>query len=205
MKQLKKQDISDPALDELVLLVDEHDIITGTATKWHAHTDGLRHRAFSVIVVNPDGEILLQQRAMNKYHSRGLWTNTCCSHPRISEDIARAAKRRLDEEMGFICDMTHVKTLDYRTPPLDTGLIEHEMLHLFVGVIDPNITKATPDPTEVMATKWVTLEALRQDVAKNPEAYSYWFQVYLRDLPLDEILSRVLAKAGHDLPKAAAC
>lgn len=164
------------AHDQLIL-VDEQDNPVGLMGKMEAHQLGRLHRAFSVIVFNNKGEVLLQQRAMEKYHSRGLWTNTCCSHPRPDEDMADAVHRRLQEEMNFDCPVQKVTVLHYQTPPLDTGLIENEMLHLYAGKTDR--AEFDPHPDEVMAWRWIAPEELQAEVARNPESYSYWFRVYL--------------------------
>jgi isopentenyl-diphosphate delta-isomerase len=162
---------------EDVILVDESDTPIGMANKLTAHELGQLHRAFSVIVFNPQGEILLQQRTLQKYHSRGVWTNVCCSHPRKDEDILDAAHRRLVEEMGFDCPLKPITVLHYSTPPLDTGLIENEMLHLIGGITIQ--TEFTPNPDEAMAWRWITVEALKNEIKTNPEAFSYWFRIYM--------------------------
>lgn len=162
---------------EDVILVDENDMPIGMANKLTAHELGQLHRAFSVIVFSPQGQILLQQRTMQKYHSRGVWTNVCCSHPRKDENILDAAHRRLVEEMGFDCELKPITVLHYSTPPLDTGLIENEMLHLLSGVTTQ--TEFTPNPNEAMAWRWITVESLKDEIQSNPEAFSYWFRIYM--------------------------
>ena len=163
--------------NEHVILVDRDDTPVGLMDKLEAHVQGAMHRAFSVIIFNPEGEILLQQRAMHKYHSQGLWTNACCSHPRHLEDMNDAVHRRLIEEMNFDCPLTKIDVLHYQTPPLDTGLIENEMLHLYAGRTDrPDFS---PDPSEVMAWRWIAVKTLSAEVATNPDTFSYWFRLYL--------------------------
>lgn len=163
--------------NDQVILVDEHDNKVGTMDKLEAHQKGTLHRAFSVFVFHPDGRLMLQKRAGDKYHSAGLWTNTCCSHPRPGEPTEDAAHRRLKEEMGFDCNLKEVHTLTYRTE-FSNGLIEHEYDHVFVGVWDgvPNIAEA-----EVDAWEWGPVETLRKDLKKHPEKYTYWFRVAFED------------------------
>jgi len=165
-------------MSESVVLVDASDQSQGTAAKLRAHAEGWLHRAFSVFVFNQDGRLLLQRRAPEKYHSGGLWSNTCCSHPRPGEDPASAADRRLQEEMGFSCPLRHAFSKQYREPVGD-GLTEHEYDHVFVGTVD-EIT-VEPDPSEVSDWTWVEPEALRKDVATTPERYTPWFRLLLED------------------------
>lgn len=174
---------------EKVILVDEADTKIGLEDKLIAHQKGLLHRAFSVIIFNPSGEILLHQRAMHKYHSCGLWTNACCSHPRDGEDMLDAAHRRLIEEMRFDCPVKPVTVLHYTTPPLDTGLIENEMLHLLAGVTSQ--TEFDPNQDEVMAWRWIAPDALQKEVKEAPHAFSYWFQIYLQRYDMREIFNSV--------------
>ena len=176
---------------ESLILVDEADNPIGLEDKLIAHQKGLLHRAFSVIVFNPKGEILLQQRAMHKYHSRGLWTNACCSHQRDGEATLDAAHRRLVEEMRFDCPLRPVTVLHYTTPPLDTGLIENEMLHMVAGITDQ--TTFSPDPDEAMGWRWISLDALQREVATAPQSFSFWFQLYLQRYDMREILSSLRA------------
>ena len=163
---------------ETVVLVDTDDHEVGVAEKLAAHRQGLLHRAFSVFVLNEAGELLLQRRATGKYHSGGLWTNTCCSHPRPGEDIANAARRRLREEMGIHSDLVPAFTFVYRAD-LDAGLIEHELDHVFVGRYqgDPD-----PNPSEVEGWWWAGLSEIEVDVARRPEAYTVWFKLALPKL-----------------------
>ena len=140
--------------------------------KMAAHQEGALHRAFSVFVFNSDGELLLQRRALHKYHSGGLWTNTCCSHPRPGEDLDAAVHRRLVEEMGFDCEANHAFSFLYHQ---EVGeLIEHELDHVFVGRFDgiPQI-----NPEEVAAFKWVKMEDLLADMKAHPDQYTVWFRL----------------------------
>jgi isopentenyl-diphosphate delta-isomerase len=157
--------------------VDAEDRITGRAGKLAAHQEGLLHRAFSVFVRDHRGRVLLQQRAAGKYHSAGLWTNTCCGHPRAGEETVAAAARRLGEEMGFSCDLVPLYATLYRAE-LSNGLIEHEFVHVFGGDFDG---EPRPDPEEVSAWRWVTLDEIAAGVDSAPRAYSEWFRIYRRD------------------------
>lgn len=157
---------------ENVILVDERDQPLGLMEKMEAHRQGLLHRAFSVFVLNNNGELLLQQRALHKYHSGGLWTNTCCSHPRYNEKIEDAAHRRLMEEMGFDCYVEKAFEFTYRAE-LDKGMIEHEYDHLFIGYhnADPKV-----NPAEVMDFKWQDLDSIERELREEPEQYTAWFK-----------------------------
>jgi isopentenyl-diphosphate delta-isomerase len=158
---------------EQVILVNEADEPQGLMEKMEAHEKGLLHRAFSVFVFNEKNELLLQQRAKSKYHSGGLWTNTCCSHPRHGEKNLDAAHRRLMEEMGFDCDLEKLTDFVYRAE-LDHGLTEHEFDHVFVGR-----WQGVPDinTDEVESYKWMDVEAVERDIAENPDRYTEWFKI----------------------------
>ena len=154
-----------------VILVNEADEVIGTMEKLKAHQLGLLHRAFSVIIKNDKGEILLQQRARHKYHSGGLWTNTCSSHPNPGEETIAAAKRRLKEEMGIVCELEPKGNILYNCE-FENGLLEHELDHVFVGNsnAEPIINKE-----EVMEYRWMTAAALKNEVRDHPEYFTYWF------------------------------
>jgi len=158
-------------MGEFVVLVDEKDNEVGTMDKLKAHEEGLLHRAFSILVFNSRNELLLQQRAKSKYHCGGLWTNTCCSHPRQGEPLEQAIHRRLKEEMGFDCQLKEEFSFIYKAT-FDNGLTEHELDHVFIGHYDadPVINK-----DEVEAFKWISLPDLREDMLANPEKYTPWF------------------------------
>ena len=158
---------------EYVILVDENDQEIGSMEKQEAHEKGLLHRAFSVFVFNENKELLLQQRALTKYHSAGLWTNTCCSHPRIGETIEQAAHRRLMEEMGFDCELTSKSSFIYKAA-FENGLTEHELDHILVGTFNGEISF---NPTEVKNIKWISLEELEIDLIKNNQNYTAWFKI----------------------------
>ncbi|MCH5690994.1 isopentenyl-diphosphate Delta-isomerase [Niabella sp. W65] len=158
-----------------LVLVDENDHPIGTMEKMEAHKKGLLHRAFSVLLFNDRKELLLQQRAFDKYHCGGLWTNTCCSHPHPEEDVKDAAQRRLKEEMGIACDLQKSFEFIYKAE-FDNGLTEHEYDHVFVGVFsgEPVI-----NVNEVAAWKYVSPDALRKDIADHPDQYTPWFKIIL--------------------------
>ena len=156
-----------------VILVNEQDEPVGTMEKLEAHQKGLLHRAFSVFVVNANAEMLLQQRAQDKYHSGGLWTNTCCSHPLPGEDDLAAAHRRLMEEMGFDCALKEIFSFTYRAE-FDNGLTEHEFDHVFFGEYNGAVL---PDAAEVQATRYLSLEAIRQLLLTEPETFTPWFHL----------------------------
>ena len=160
-----------------VILVDAADRDCGTLDKLEAHRRGLLHRALSVIVVSDDGHLLLQRRAAGKYHSGGLWTNTCCSHPRPGEAVSVAARRRLTEEMGFACPLTPLFTVLYRAD-VSNGLIENELVHVFGGLYQG---APAPDTAEVADWRWASLAEIRGDIATHPERYSVWFRKYLNE------------------------
>lgn len=159
--------------EEQVILVDENDQPIGLMAKMEAHEKGLLHRAFSVFVLNDKNEIMLQQRASHKYHSPLLWTNTCCSHQREGETNVQAGSRRLMEEMGFKTELTELFHFIYKAP-FDNGLTEHELDHVMIGHYngEPSI-----NPDEVEAWKWMGIEKVKVDIAKNPEKYTVWFRI----------------------------
>jgi isopentenyl-diphosphate Delta-isomerase len=160
---------------EQVILVDEHDTEIGLGAKLDMHERGILHRAFSIYVFNDAGELLLQKRAAGKYHSGGVWANTCCGHPRHGEENSSAAHRRLQEEMGFDCPLQEIPSTVYRAG-LGRGMVEHEFLHVFIGRF--NGTPA-PDPKEAEDVAWVSLEQLQKDIAAAPERYSQWLKICL--------------------------
>lgn len=159
--------------EEKVILVNEKDEQIGLMSKLEAHEKALLHRAFSVFVFNDKNELMLQQRAMSKYHSPGLWTNTCCSHQRDGESNLVAGARRLYEEMGFVTPLEEKTSFIYKAP-FDNGLTEHELDHILVGYYNglPEI-----NAEEVEAWKWMPLEAVKQDVLEHPEIYTAWFKI----------------------------
>lgn len=170
--------------EEILILVDKNDQPQGTMPKMQAHIEGRLHRAFSVMIYNKKGELLIQKRANVKYHSAGLWANTCCGHPRVGEDNMQAAQRRLNEEMGFSCDLKKVGEVCYELP-LENGLHEHEYTHVFSGVWDGALS---PNLEEVSETAWVAPSELQKKAADNPAEYARWFELYLREY-YDEVFS----------------
>ncbi|HCW65447.1 MULTISPECIES: isopentenyl-diphosphate Delta-isomerase [Leeuwenhoekiella] len=159
--------------EELVILVDENDRQVGLMPKMEAHEKALLHRAFSVFVFNDQKELMIQRRAAHKYHSPGLWTNTCCSHQREGESNIEAGKRRLMEEMGFTTELEENISFIYKAP-FDNGLTEHEYDHILLGDFNgtPNI-----NPDEVSEWKWMSLEAIEADMKENPQRYTEWFKI----------------------------
>ena len=155
-----------------VILVDGNDIQTGILDKMQAHREGVMHRAISVFIFNSKGEWLLQRRALDKYHSGGLWTNTCCSHPFPGESNIDAAIRRLQEEMGMEGELMELFSFIYKEK-LDHGLTEHEFDHVFYGIIDET---PLPNFREVMEWKYVSYFNLHKDIAINPDNYTVWFK-----------------------------
>ena len=158
---------------EYVILVNEKDQEVGQMEKMEAHEKGLLHRAFSIFLFNDKNELLLQQRALSKYHSGGLWTNTCCSHPRAGETVLEAANRRLQEEMGIKAEMQSQFSFVYRAN-LDNDLTEHELDHVVFGSFNdaPEV-----NPEEVAAWKYVSMKEIEADMKKNPEHYTAWFRI----------------------------
>jgi len=158
---------------EQVILVDERDNPVGVAEKMEVHELGLLHRAFSVFIFNRQGEMLLQQRAMHKYHSGGLWTNACCSHPIPGEEILNAAGRRLKEELGFQVPVEKIFDFVYRTA-FDNGLTEHEFDHVFAGEYEGPVEF---NIAEVMDYCYRDMPGIRNELAKHPGKYTAWFHL----------------------------
>ena len=163
---------------EEVILVDENDNEIGSMEKIEAHEKALLHRAFSIFVFNDAGQMMLQRRALSKYHSPGLWTNTCCSHPRPGESLEDASSRRIVEEMGFSCSMKEIFNFIYKAA-FDHGLTEHELDHVFMADYN-GIPEINPD--EVAEWKWVNTDELLKDVKLNPDEYTVWFKIALAEM-----------------------
>lgn len=160
-------------MEELVILVDQNDTQVGVMEKMQAHVEAVLHRAFSVFIFNSKGELMLQQRAFSKYHSPGLWSNTCCSHPRPGEKTDDAAHRRLKEEMGFDCDFTEAFSFVYKAP-FTNELTEHEYDHVFIGISD-ELPVINTD--EAAAYRMVTIDNIRKEMNQDPEKFSVWFRI----------------------------
>jgi isopentenyl-diphosphate Delta-isomerase len=173
---LSRAPSGNPSEVESVILVDAEDRPLGTMEKLDAHRHGFRHRAFSIFVCDEAGRFLLQRRALGKYHSGGLWTNTCCSHPRPDEPVEAAAHRRIAEEMGISCELTHMFLTDYKAT-VSQGLIENEVVHVFGGRFDGT---PRPAPDEVMTWAWREPEEIERDIQVHPERYTVWFGIYWR-------------------------
>jgi isopentenyl-diphosphate delta-isomerase len=173
-------------MEDYLILVDEQDQQYGKLEKQLVHELGLLHRAFSVFIFNKKGELLLQQRADEKYHSAGLWTNTCCSHPRFGEEIKDSVTRRLEEEMGMNCELEFAFSFIYKSV-FDNGLIEHELDHVFFGITDE---LPVPNKAEVKNWKYLPINLIRQDIKENPHQYTVWFKM---------VFERVLAKQSAGL------
>ena len=165
-------------MQEYLILVDENDTETGHMEKMEAHEKGLLHRAFSVVIYNSQGHMLLQQRAAGKYHSPLLWTNACCGHPRPGETTLAAATRRLQEENGFTTPLEEKLVFHY-TATFTNGLIENEIDHVFTGVYDGDIPF---NPAEAAAVRYVPVEQLKQEIAQHPDSFTVWFKILMGKL-----------------------
>jgi isopentenyl-diphosphate Delta-isomerase len=176
---MKRADVRNPMFSRAdfdhIILVDENDRALGRAEKHSAHRSGLLHRAFSVFLCDADGRLLLQQRHASKYHSGGLWANSCCGHPRIREQTKAAARRRVKEELGVDVDLTLGFRSRYHTS-FANGLHENEIVHVFFGRLDE---PANPDPSEVADLRLSDLSRIKQDIHLKPDIYAYWFRHYL--------------------------
>lgn len=158
---------------EKLILVDEHDVPVGTMEKMEAHQKAVLHRAFSVFIFNSKGEMLLQQRALNKYHSGGLWTNACCSHPYEGQETGAAAEKRLQEEMGFSTALTKAFDFVYKAP-FDNGLTEYEFDHVYIGTYESEIV---PDTSEVADYCYMSMEEIKNSMLSHPQKYTEWFKI----------------------------
>jgi isopentenyl-diphosphate delta-isomerase len=169
-------------MQEEVVLVNEKDEELGTMEKLEAHQKGALHRAFSIFIFNSKNELLLQKRASSKYHSGGLWTNTCCSHPRPGEDLLTAANRRLQEEMGLSCELTHRFIFIYKAP-FSNGLTEHELDHVYTGQTDnlPSI-----NTNEVDEFRYISISELKKNIKDNPQSFTEWFKI-----SIDKVLNHL--------------
>ena len=160
-------------VEDKVILVDSNDNQIGLMPKLEAHKKGVLHRAFSVFIFNNDGELMLQRRALTKYHSPGLWTNTCCSHQRDGETNIISGKRRLNEEMGFNTELFEKTSFIYKAK-FDNGLTEHEFDHVLVGSYNHS---PIINPNEVDSWKWMSMDNVKKDIKDHPENYTAWFKI----------------------------
>jgi isopentenyl-diphosphate delta-isomerase len=163
---------------EYVILVDRKNRPVGTMEKLEVHQKGLLHRAFSIFIFNSRGDLLIHRRALEKYHCGGLWSNTCCSHPRPDETTEEALQRKLIHEMGFTCELEKAFDFTYRSE-LDNGLIEYEYDEVFLGLYDGPVH---PNPSEVMDHKFASVAELFLEISKNPASYTPWFRMLLNPL-----------------------
>ncbi|PYG88032.1 isopentenyl-diphosphate delta-isomerase [Ruminiclostridium sufflavum DSM 19573] len=161
-----------------LVLVDQYDNEIGSEEKLKVHTIGKLHRAFSIFIFNSKKELLLQKRAKCKYHSGGLWSNTCCSHPNLEENLELAIHKRLEEEMGFDCKLQEVYSFIYKEQ-FDNGLIEHEYDHVYIGNFDG---LPRPNHSEVEVVKWENIDFIAEDIVINPEKYTCWFKITFKDV-----------------------
>lgn len=165
--------------EEEVVLVDEENNVLGYMGKLEAHKKALLHRAISVIIFNSKGEQLIQQRALTKYHFAGIWSNTCCSHPRKDESFQQAAERRLFEELGIKALLKEEFNFIYKVHDEKSGLTEWEYDTVFTGVFDGPFEF---NKDEVAAVRWIKTEELENDIRKTPELYSFWFRTILDEM-----------------------
>lgn len=167
-------------------LFDKNGNRIGVADKLEAHIKGQLHEAFSIFIFDKNNELLIQRRAVHKYHSGGLWTNTCCSHPKVGEKLELAIHRRLVEEMGFDCELKEVFSFLYKAEKLANNLIEHEFDHVFVGYIDKK-TEVKPNSDEVAGYEWAELNKLKKDIKTNPQKYTEWFKIIINSDDFNKI------------------
>lgn len=162
-------------MEDKLILVNEKDDMVGVGEKLKIHREGQLHRAFSVFILNSHGELLLQRRALSKYHSPGLWSNTCCGHPRPSEHVTLAAQQRLRAEMGLDCRLKRVGSFIYRADVGD-GLVEHELDHLLVGHSD---VEPVLNVEEAIGWKWVRFETLKRELSDDPKQFTCWIRIIM--------------------------
>lgn len=160
-------------MEEYITLVDENDNVVGAAEKIGAHRNAMLHRAFSIFIFNSRGELLIQQRSEKKYHSPGMWANTCCGHPRPGETLEGAAHRRLREEMGFDAPLAKAFSFIYKCE-FENGLTENEYDYVLIGKWDGEPKK---NPDEAADYKWISKDTLEEDIKKNPDKYTLWFKI----------------------------
>jgi len=171
-------------MDDILIHVDEQDNFLGYIGKTEAHLEAVKHRAFSIFIFNDKQEMLIQQRALDKYHTPGLWSNTCCSHPRYGENLTSAVHRRLPEEMGFDTELFHVHEMSYRVE-FENGITENEYDHVYIGFYQgqPHI-----NPVEVNSYKWISRSNLLQDMDRHPEKYTFWFKKIMSEFDFNKAI-----------------
>jgi len=179
------KEMEDLDKQEEVVLVNEHNDILGYCEKLEAHEKGLLHRAISVIVYNDKGEMLIQQRGLNKYHWAGIWSNTCCSHPRKDESFQHAAERRLFEELGFKTELKEAFHFIYKAFDEESGLTEHEYDTVFIGTYNAPFEF---NKHEIEAINWIKPSALEHDIETHPDKYSFWFKIILKELKSNKVV-----------------
>jgi len=167
-------------MKEMLILVDTHDNERGSGEKTEVHRKGELHRAFSIVIFSAEGKMLIQKRAKGKYHSGGQWSNACCGHPRLGEDIEKAAHRRLREELGFDCGLRGIFQFVYKAR-LDGGITEYEYDHTFIGTY---YGKMKSDPREVEDLKWIRMDTLTSEIRRHPQNYTPWFEIICMELNL---------------------
>lgn len=169
--------------EEQVVLVDEQNNVLGYVGKLEAHKKGLLHRAISIIIFNSQGEMLIQQRGLKKYHWAGIWSNACCSHPRKDEPFKQAAERRLFEELCFKTPLKEEFHFIYKAFDAPSGLTEYEYDTVFTGTYDAPFNF---NEDEIQAVEWLSMDALMKDIAAHPDKYSFWFKIILTELKKGE-------------------
>ena len=172
-----------------VILVDDNDNKIGVEEKIKAHKNCQLHRAFSILIFNNNNEVLLQQRHIEKYHSGGLWANTCCSHPAPNEEVEDAAHRRLQEELGFDAKLKFIKKVYYKTEELENSLYEHEIVQVFIGKIDEYT--GTMNTREVQDVKWMDIDTFLEDIEQRPDLYTFWIREYIKEIDFKEELGKI--------------
>lgn len=173
---------------EEIVLINSNDEAIGSMEKLQVHREGLLHRAFSVLILNEVGDMLIQRRAFEKYHSGGAWSNACCGHPRPGESTQAAAERRLQEEMGFSVPLKKLYHFTYKAD-LGNGLTEHEFDHVFLGVYN---NAPSPNPNEVAEWRYVPIEQLQQELKLQTEAFSFWFRLIMAEFPLRYLAPQIV-------------
>jgi len=176
--------------EEHIILLNDRGQRVGQAEKLWVHQQGLLHEAFSIMIMNTKGEMLLQKRAADKYHSAGLWTNACCSHPRYGERLEDAVQRRMQEELGFVCKVRKIDEFVYMFKDPVSGLIEHEWDHIFKGTYDGAVNF---NPKEIAQVRWATISQIAEELSLQPDRFTYWFRVWWQQVSPKDILAILTA------------